>query len=389
MITRDELRHLAELESPEGGAVSFYFQPIPPQDKSHHGEVVAVKEKVRDALRRLPANGGSAAGIRRDLERILAMNELWHGDHHRARAIFACPARDFWRQYDLPARLGRTEVFLNSRFQLRPLLALGERLSRCLVVGLDRERARFFELVVGEIRLKDEFRNELPPHGASEGFLGYDAGHSQRHLDAEAHRHFRRVAARARDLMLTGGCDKLLVFCRDDVWSEFEPLLHPYLKGRLLGRNSLDPVQTTPDEIRDHVEKRLDELETAHRGSLVEEVLAEARRNGRGALGLRRVLNALERGEVQTLVLDEGFQAQAVECPHCDHLDYRLVSSCAVCGQPTRELENVTDHLVTRALRGGANLACVAEHAEFSAAGRIGALLRFRADRSTTQAIAG
>ena len=388
MITRDELRHLAEWESPEGGAVSFYFQPPHPQDKSHHGEIVAVKDKVREALRRLPANGGSAA-VRRDLERILAMNELWHGDHHRARAIFACPARDFWRQYDLPARLGCTAVFVNSHFQLRPLLALGEQLSRCLVVALDRERARLFEVVMGEVRLRDEFLDELPPHGSSEGFLGYDAGHSERHLAAEAHRHFRRVADRARDRMLTGGCDKLLVLCRDDVWSEFEPLLHPYLKGRLLGRDLLDPVQTTPDRIRDRVEERLDQLEAARRGALIEEVLAEAHRNGRGALGLRRVLNALERGEVQTLLLGEGFQAPASECPHCGHLDYRVLPSCAVCGQPTRELEDVTDHLVARTLRGAADLVCVPEHPEFSAAGRIGALLRFRADRSTSQALAG
>ncbi|HXE90980.1 MAG TPA: hypothetical protein VNK82_08470 [Terriglobales bacterium] len=389
MITRDELRHLAELESPEGAAVSFYFQPPRPQDKSHHGEIVAVREKVREALRRLPANGSSAAAVRRDLERILAMNELWHGDHRRARAIFACSARDFWRQYDLPARLGRTELFLDSRFQLRPLLALGEQLSRCLVVALDREHARFFEVEMGEIRLKDEFMDALPPHGASEGFLGYDAGHSQRHLAAEAHRHFRRVATRARDLMLTGGCDRLLVLCRDDVWAEFEPLLHPYLKGRLLGRDPLDPVQTTPDEIRDHVELRLDQLEAQRRSALVEDVMAEARRNGRGALGLRRVLNALERGEVQTLLLGEGFQAQASECPHCGHLDYRVAANCGVCGQPTRELEDVTDHLVTRALRGGADLVCVPEHAGLSAAGRIGALLRFRADRGASQAIAG
>ncbi len=389
MITRDELRHLAELESPEGGAVSFYFQPPRPQDKSHHGEVVAVKEKFRDALRRLPANGSSAAAVRRDLERILAMNELWHGDHHRARAIFACPALDFWRQYDLPARLSRTEVFVNSRFQLRPLLALGERLSRCLVTALDRERARFLEVVMGEVRLKDEFLDELPPHGASEGFLGYDAGHSQRHLAAEAHRHFRRVADRARDLMLAGGCNKLLVLCRDDVWSELEPLLHAYLKGRLLGRDPLDPVQTTPDRIRDCVEERLEQLETGRRSALVEEVLAEARRNGRGALGLRCVLNALERGEVQTLLLGDGFHAQAAECPHCGHLDYRMVSSCAVCGQPTRELEDVTEQLVARTLRGGADLVCVPEHPGLSAAGRIGALLRFRAERTSSPAIAG
>jgi len=35
MITREEIRQLAQFESPAGCAVSFYFQPQTPQNKSH------------------------------------------------------------------------------------------------------------------------------------------------------------------------------------------------------------------------------------------------------------------------------------------------------------------------------------------------------------------
>ena len=51
MITREEIRRLAQVQSTEGGAISFYFQPQTPQNKSHREEAILVKDLVRDALR--------------------------------------------------------------------------------------------------------------------------------------------------------------------------------------------------------------------------------------------------------------------------------------------------------------------------------------------------
>ncbi|MGH9649368.1 MAG: hypothetical protein ACRD3I_02740, partial [Terriglobales bacterium] len=123
MITRDELLRLSEVESAEGCAVSIYFQPAAPKDKSHHSEAAQVRELVREAARRVPHNSAGSAP-RADLERILQMNELWLGNHARARAIFACGAKGVWKQFDLPVRLERSSLALNRRFHLAQLVAL-------------------------------------------------------------------------------------------------------------------------------------------------------------------------------------------------------------------------------------------------------------------------
>jgi peptide subunit release factor 1 (eRF1) len=100
------------------------------------------------------------------------------------------------------------------------------------------------------------------------------------------------------------------------------------------------------------------------------------------------VLTALERQEVQVLLVGRDFQAGAVECRNCGHLDTRMVKSCAVCGQATRELTDVADALVDLALRNGAEIQFVQGDPELEKAGRIGALLRFRADQNTAEKIA-
>jgi peptide subunit release factor 1 (eRF1) len=386
MITRDELLRLSEVESPEGCALTFYFQPPAPQDKSHRNEAAQVRELVREAARRVPHNGAGVAA-RADLERILQMNELWMGNHGRARAIFACGASGVWRQFELPARLERSDLTLNGRFHLTQLMAVAGSFTRVCVALLDRSHARIFDVQPDETRLREEIFDVLPNLRA--GFAGYEEGRTSRHRANAVRQHLRKVSDRLAEMRDAGQFDKLVIACRDGVCSEVDAQLHPYVKQRLLGRVALDPVVATPEDIRREVERLLQNDQKQRNLALVAEVLGQGHRHGLGALGLRRVLQALERGEARALVLGAGFSAPAAECRHCGHLDYRLVRSCAVCGQATRELDDVTSALIARTLRSNVDLVYVGPQPALQDAGNIGALLRFRADRSTGQMLAG
>ncbi len=57
MITREVIRELADFQSAEGDAVTFYYQPNTPQDKSHRQEAIMVKDLVKEALRRAERAG--------------------------------------------------------------------------------------------------------------------------------------------------------------------------------------------------------------------------------------------------------------------------------------------------------------------------------------------
>lgn len=111
-----------------------------------------------------------------------------------------------------------------------------------------------------------------------------------------------------------------------------------------------------------------------------------AKSNGRGVTGLRRVLRALETGEVQTIFLSQNYSAKAVECPYCGHLDAHLTASCVACGRFTRELADVSDAIIPIAIRRDIELLYLKEHSDLDSAGNIAALLRFRSDQTTGQA---
>ena len=381
MITREELRHLAEVEDTGESAISFYYQPETPKDRSHRGEAILLKDMVRDALRhaeRSPGNGQT----KKDLHRILETAEQWKGGS-KAKVIFACAARGIWREFDVPPRLLRSQLVINDRFHLKPLARLVEAFPRCCVVLADRELARFFTIRAGEIEEAGEIHTATPRKARSDGFAGYDAGHAERHVDNEARKHFKALSERLQGLQLSAGCERFLVGCREETWAEIEPHLHPYVRQRLVAHFHLDPALATREQVLEQATALLQEHERSERQGIVREVLGESHRNGRGAVGLRHVLTSLERGEIQALLVGEGFSATATRCLHCGHMDTRMVRHCAVCGQATREIDDIADALVGIAVRNGISVVYVRDEPDFEKAGNIGALLRFRADQST------
>ncbi|HZQ25709.1 MAG TPA: hypothetical protein VFA89_23160 [Terriglobales bacterium] len=388
MITREEIRELAQFQPKQKDAcfLSFYFQPRTPQNKSHREEAILAKDLVRQALRQAEKEGKNNCA-RADLERIQEIAANLHGNQARAKAIFACGADNFWREFDLPPLLAATQMFVNRRFHLKPLAALlGAQPTVCVVL-VDRQRARFFELRLDELQERDGLFRALPRR-RSDGFGGYDAGHTERHVANETMQHFKAIAERLKDQVDMGLWEKLVIGCHETNWSEFEAQLHPYAKQRLVGRFTADVGTIREDDIRQQAQDLLRSWQDNRRGTLLQEALNHARSNGRGATGLRRVLRSMELSEVQTLFLGENYSARAVECTNCGHLDAHMVPFCAVCGRPTRDLEDVCDALIPGAIRQDVELFYVKDMPAFDSVGNIAALLRFRADQNRSNQIA-
>jgi peptide subunit release factor 1 (eRF1) len=387
MIARDEIRELANFHSPETCALTFYYQPSTPQDRSHRGESIMVKDMLRNAIREAE-KGGKNGCAKADLERISTLVEALRGNGGRAKAIFACAGQNFWREFDLPPQLPKTQVILNQRFHLKPLTALLREARKTLVVLADRTKARVFKLSGGEISELQDFFNELTRRGKSDGFAGYDAGHAERHVMNEAAQHFKTIGEYLKDRYERGGFDQLLIGCHDEQWSEIEQQLHAYPKQKLIGHFRVDPKAATPEQVKEIALQRITEHELSEKQRLTTEVIGEAHRNGNGAIGLRRVLRSLEAGEVQTLMLGATFQAPGVKCYHCGHMDLHDAKACAVCGKPNTQLEDIGDAIVGHALRGNIEILWIDNNDEFDRIGRIAALLRFRADQNTPMKVA-
>jgi peptide subunit release factor 1 (eRF1) len=387
MIARDEIRELANFHSPETCALTFYYQPSTPQDRSHRGESILVKDMLRNAMREAEKDGKNGCA-KADLERVNAIVEALHGNGGKAKAVFACSGQNFWREFDLPPQLPRTQVILNQRFHLKPLAALMRESRKTLIVLADRTKARIFELANDQINERQDFFNDLSRRGKSDGFAGYDGGHAERRVLNESAQHFKAIADYLMERSERDAFDQLLIGCHDEQWSEIEPHLHTYAKQKLIGHFRVDPKVATPEQVKEIALQQSARHEGEEKQRLIEDVIGEAHRNGNGAIGLRRVLRSLETGEVQTLLLGSNFEAPGVKCYNCGHMDMGDAVNCGVCGKPNTRLEDIGDGIVGHALRNRIDIVWVDTTEEFDRIGRIAALLRFRADQNTPMKVA-
>lgn len=389
MISRDELRQLAAFECQQASefAISFYFEPAPPQDKSHRQETIRAKDMVRRTLQELELNGQNRAAVA-DLERISQLAEAMHGNQARTKAVFACCSRNFWREFDLPAVGAPSKLFVNRRFHLKPLAPIFSEHPRLWVALIDRQRARFLEIHFEQMSQSAELTNALARRGRSDGYAGYDGGHAQRHAEDEVRRHFRAAAEHLRAASERKQFEAFVVGCQEVNWPEIESQLHPSLRKKLLGRFSADLSSLTDEQARAEAERIVRDSLNQHHQNLIREAIEETKSQGRGVTGLRRVMRSVELGEVETILMARDFAAHAVECAACGHLDSHLVPYCPLCGRATRQLEDVCEALVPTAIRGNIGLVLVPSDEALDRVGNIAALLRFRADRNTNNLLA-
>jgi len=378
MLTREAIRELAQFPFHDGEewALSFYFQPHTPESKSHREEAILAKELVKNALKELPGAAQASNGRKAALHRVLDLAGSLQSGRMRAKAVFAAGG-EFWREYDVPAQLPATQLFLDHRFHLKPLAMLLGAQPRLGVVLVDRQRARLFDLRLDMLTENVDLFERLPRR-RSDGYAGYDAGHTERHFEERVLRHMKNVAERLKEQAEQGLWEKLVVGCHETHWLEFESHLHPYVKQRLLGHFSCDVGTVGNEEVRSQAARIFHQSLDQRRHELVRTAIDQAKSQSRGVTGLRQVLRALETGEAQTLIMDENFSTRAVQCTACGRLDSHLVPYCALCGGPTRELEDASEAIIAAAVDRDIELLFVKDSDELNQVGNIAALLRFR-----------
>ena len=388
-LTREQIQELAQFQAANSCAVSFYYQPSTPRNKAHKEDTILVKDLVREALRNLesksPESGekhrkDNKEGARTDLDRILRLSSELRSNGTHGKAVFACSAQNFWREYDLPASLPATQLFVDHHFHLKPIAHMLGASPLLSVVLVDRHRARIFDLRLGELSEREDLFHPLPRRGRSDGYAGYDGGHAQRRAEDETRHHFKNVAEMLKDMLEKGVFEKWILACQDALRPLFEPQLHSYLSQALIGRFHTDLAHASHAEILSSAQAIVDQWQTERRRDLVGQALSQARSHARGVTGLRRVLRSLELGEVQTLLIGENLQAHAVECSGCGHIDAHLVSFCPVCGRTTQEIVDVGEAILPWVVRRDIETFYVKDDAEFDKVGNIAALLRYRSE---------
>ena len=170
--------------------------------------------------------------------------------------------------------------------------------------------------------------------------------------------------------------DWLFLGCHDKYRQDFEPLLHPYLKSRLKARIKAMPGDSPAVILKEslEIEKKLKQEEEEE---IVHNLVSELEKGGLAVSGLKKTLQSLNMGEVQTLVITRNFSEPGRICPQCRSLFVDELR-CPTCQRKTEKLVDVIDEAVEAAMEKNCGVKHITPPSKLNRYGKIGASLRYK-----------
>jgi len=373
-----QIRVLADFKSENLLTASLFLDT----DKSRQTKkeiAVSFKNLFSDGRNRLEAMDLSKAkkgSLLLDLEKISRFGAqslpAWSA---AGLAIFACTGGKLWEELALP-RAPRNHLVFDRALYVRPLTSMLDEYRRICALLLDRQEARWYGLFMGEISLLDSLKSEVPSRVREGGWKGYESKRIERHIDAHLHDHFKKASQKTFDLFKKSPFDWLFVRCKDEYRSDFEPLLHPYLKERLKGWLRTDSNNSEDKILKQSLEMERS-LKAEEEAALAQSLVSELEKGGRAVSGVKEVLRRLNIWEVQSLVLSRLFAAEGRICPKCHYL-YVDELRCPVCQVKTEKVQDIVHESVHAALDKKIQVRYVTPPSKLDRYGKMGAFLKYK-----------
>ena len=290
-------------------------------------------------------------------------------------AAFSSQGSGLWEVLDLPAA-PRNRVVFDRNPYVRPLSAILNTHHRICIVVFDRKQAQWFNLFLGEITPLASLKGDVPSKVKEGGWEGYESKRIERHIATLLHDFLKNIADKTFSLEKEYSFDWLLVGCPNGYYTDFQPLLHSYLKNKAKGRLKLKPSDSQ-DRKRKEALTLIEGLEKREDEETVQRFVGELEKGGLAVAGLKSTLQSLNRRLVHTLIVTRHFIREGRKCPKC-HFLYTEELKCPSCQIKTEKFDDIIDEAVEAALDKNCGVKHISPPLRLGRYGKIGAFLRYK-----------
>jgi peptide chain release factor subunit 1 len=376
-VTWDSLRDLAGFRAQNGCAISLYLDLDPsntPTAAETATRVNALIDEVErsEAARRPELSHEQKEGLRKDVQRLRDYFEQeFERDGTLGLAVFCASLDNLWAPLPLSARVSDM-VKVNRNLYLAPLVSLVGRGEGALVVFVGRERGDLLRLRGGRLEEIVEQTDETPGRH-DQG--GWSQARYQRHIEKLVHDHLKEVADHVDQSMRRLRGPRLIVVASEETRSEFEDVLSNEARKAIIGWTTAE-AHATPADLLELVQPLLESWRGEQETEAVERWKEEAGRNARASSGWGPTLEAASDGRVDLLLVQEGADHEAWECPACGRVGIEG-GACPLDGTQMEHRDDGLDLAVHQTLAHGGTVLALSQRQDLEPVQGIGALLRF------------
>lgn len=247
-----------------------------------------------------------------------------------------------------------------------------------VVVVLDHAHARFFQVTDDRVREMDCLVSPRTRGGKFHSDRQDSPGWGERGFHArrreEERRHYRAVGRRLSALARTSRARGVVIGGSRRLAAEFRASLAPALARHVLGTALLNPTRLTEEAIRSAARLGSRAADLGDQRAAVAALL-EGFGVDRAVEGLPQVLEALERNQVQVLLVDPSYASPGFRGARSGRL---VLSRSGVTGEPLVRVADVVTAAAAEARRRRARVIVVRDRRLADRFDKVGAVLRYR-----------
>lgn len=368
MLTERDLKTLIEHRSKN--PVLSVFLNTDPASGSNEVHRLHLRQLIKDY-------DEEAHSDTEEIMRFIQHEYDWSG---RSLVIFSCVEDDFFHTYSLPLPL-RSRARRLKRPYVKPLVDLIDSYGHYAVALVDKQGARLFHFHLGvlteiEGTLGEPVRHTKRGGGSqSPGRKGGTTGQT-RYAEEVADRNLKEAASFAAEFFNQRQVRRVLIGGTDENVAQFLEFLPKRWKCLVMGTFPMDMTSGHTQVL----EKAMDAASKHQRereSRLMEAVITAAAKGREGVIRLGDTLGAVQAGNVQTLVVGEGFRAPGYRCVTCRFITEQKIDRCPFCSGSIEKIEDAVELAIRQVLADGGEVEMLHNNDALKNAGNIAAVLRY------------
>lgn len=376
MDIKKEIRKLAKIPETDYPFLSLYLN-TKWEDEKQRGRVrLFVKNELKEAQKSIKEEEKIRKSLQNDSEKVQRYIEglinRAYDERFKGIAIFACSGIHAFIIYrsSIPFE---NQFTISSKPSLRQLVQISDENKSAIAVMVDTDRAKIFEMSLGEIHLESQIESYVPGRHEQGG---WSQMRFQRHIQEHMHQHHKGVAEQLIKLFDEERCENIVLIGQEHILASFRALLPERVREKIKGGLSAKFEEESSNLAQKVIEYLHGEyFKEEH--TIIEEVIETALARGAAAVGLRDTIEAINRGQVHRLVLDSDLKRQGWQCIKCLALGDITALSCPFCNSAI-ETVDLAEEMIRSVINRDGEVDMIKDHPELNKYEGVGAMLRFK-----------
>lgn len=300
------IRKLALLDAGDLPILSIYLDVRPEatgEKPEQRAGLVVLRDRLREIRRTFLPRGADLDSFDADAARINAFVAEKMDAATEGLAMFACHGLGVWETVEARTPF-ENQVTVASRADLYQLAKLDDEFERAIVGVLDTNTARLYVYEYGAL-FEADGPDDDPVHYQKRETGGWSQARYQRHIDKHRKDFAEEIVLAIGDLVEREDAHHIVLAGDEVVMSHLNRAMPTPLAEKVTGVFKAG-IRTNVNDIAAEVAPIMEQAERDAGRSAVDRLVAEVRRGGLGVAGIEATGQALENGQVDTLVIDDA-----------------------------------------------------------------------------------